>query len=157
MKSIHAVAIVAIAAMLIAPTISAVHAQGSPQGKVVEFGVVKPGDGKPVFERRTARIPLRKGLRFGFCAEITGLGDEGGKYALSETVRHPVTTGPNGIEENGWNVPRMVKVENGRARWCGGHLFEHDWELVPGKWRFEVADGDNVLVVQEFDAVADGK
>ncbi len=148
---------VALATFVSAVLPGGVQAQGSATGKVVEFGVVKPGEGKPVFESRTARIPLRKGLRFGFCAEITGLGDEGGKYALSETVRHPVTTGPNGIEENGWNVPRMVKVENGRARWCGGHLFEHEWELVPGKWRFEVADGDNVLVVQEFDAVPDGK
>lgn len=154
MKHIPAVIL---AAGLLVPCAGALQAQGSAQGKVVEFGIVAPGDGKPVFERRTTRIPLRQGLRFGFCAEITGLSDEGGKYALAETVRHPVTTGPNGIEENGWNVPRMVKVENGRARWCGGHRFEHAWQLVPGKWRFEVADGDNILVVQEFDAVPDGK
>ncbi len=147
----------ALATLLLAAAATPALAQGSPQGKVVEYGIVKPGEGKPVFERRTTRIPLRKGLRFGFCAELTGLGEEGSKHTLAETVRHPVTTSPSGIEENGWNVPRMVKVENGVARWCGGHTFAHPGELVPGKWRFEIADADHVLVLQEFDAVADGK
>ncbi|MCW5623512.1 MAG: DUF3859 domain-containing protein [Burkholderiales bacterium] len=127
-------------------------AQGAPSAKVVEYGIVRSVDGKFVFDRKTKRIPLRRDLRFGFCAEIVGLGADG-KHTLAEVVRHPVLVQPNGVETNGWNVPRMVTVENGVARWCASHRFEHDWELVPGKWRFVVGDGERDLVIQEFDAV----
>ena len=57
-------------------------------------------------------------------AEITGLPEFEGKYTLTEIVRHPVMTLPNGTESAGWNVPRMVKVVDGRAVLCGGHFQE---------------------------------
>jgi hypothetical protein len=134
-----------------------VLAQGSATGRVVEYGILAGAEGKPEFAQRTNRIPLRKGLRFGFCAELEGLEAVNGLAGLSEQVRHPLLVQPNGIETNGWNVPRTVQVINGRARWCGGHTFREDWELVPGTWRFVIGDSAGELVVQEFKAVRDGK
>jgi hypothetical protein len=132
-------------------------AQGSATGRVVEYGILASAEGKPEFVQKTDRIPLRKGLRFGFCAELQGLDAVNGLAGLSEQVRHPLLVQPNGIEANGWNVPRTVQVVNGRARWCGGHTFREDWELVPGTWRFVIGDSAGDLVVQEFKAVRDGK
>jgi hypothetical protein len=132
-------------------------AQGSPSGRVVEYGILSGAEGKPEFVQKTSRIPLRKGLRFGFCAELEGLDAVNGVAGLSEQVRHPLLTQPNGIETNGWNVPRTVQVVNGRARWCGGHTFREEWELVPGTWRFVIGDSAGDLVVQEFKAVREGK
>ena len=125
-------------------------AQGSASGRVVEYGILASAEGKPEFVRKTHRIPLKKGLRFGFCAEIEGLDAVNGQAGLSEQVRHPLLTQPNGIETNGWNVPRTVQVINGRARLCGGHTFREDWELVAGTWRFTIGDSAGDLVVQEF-------
>jgi hypothetical protein len=130
---------------------------GAPTGTVTEYGIYGAGDGKPVLERRTARIPARRGLRFGFCAELRGLNAVEGKATLSEMVRHPLLTQPNGIETNGWNAPHLVRVDNGVARWCGGHRFAHEWELVPGTWRFVLGEGAQDLVVQEFQVVPDGE
>ena len=48
-------------------------AQGGPSGRVVEYGILSGPEGKPEFVQKTARIPLRKGLRFGFCAQLEGL------------------------------------------------------------------------------------
>jgi hypothetical protein len=132
-------------------------AQGSATGRVVEYGILASAEGKPEFVQKTDRIPLRKGLRFGFCAELQGLDAVNGLAGLSEQVRHPLLVQPNGIEANGWNVPRTVQVVNGRARWCGGHTFREDWDLVPGTWRFVIGDSAGDLVVQEFKAVGDGK
>lgn len=133
------------------------QAQGAPSGEVSEYGIYKIIDGKPVLDKQTKRIPARKGTRFGFCADLAGLNDVGGKSMLSEVVRHPVLTQANGIETNGWNAPHMVVVSNGRARWCAGHELRDDWQLVPGTWRFIVSDGVRDIVVQDFNVVPDGK
>src|SRR5262245_22068926 len=34
-----------------------------------------------------------------------------------------------------------------------GYVFEQDWELVPGKWTFELWDGERKLASQSFDVV----
>ena len=145
----------ALLAASVLPTAAA--AQGSPSGEVTEYGIYELVDGKPRLEQQTGRIPARKGTRFGFCAQLRGLDDVNGKTMLSEVVRHPLLTHPNGIESNGWNAPHMVTVTNGRGYWCGGHELREDWQLVPGKWRFVVSDGVRDLVVQEFEVVPDGK
>ena len=145
------------APLLLAVFVAIAHAQGAASGRVVEFGILSGPEGKPEFVQKTATIPLRKGVRFGFCAQLDGLEAVNGLAGLSEQVRHPLLTQPNGIETNGWNVPRTVQVMNGRARWCGGHTFREDWELVPGTWRFVIGDSAGDLVVQEFKVVRDGK
>jgi hypothetical protein len=151
----------ALAALLM---LSAALAHAGPKARVLEYGVFSaeaaPADpaksgplGRYTLIERTRRIPLQVGLRFGFCAEITGIEGFDGKATLTEIVRHPVFTLPNGTEAAGWNVPRMVSVEGDRAVWCGGHLFREPHELVPGAWRFIVGDGDGDIITETFDVV----
>jgi hypothetical protein len=145
--------------------LSAGFSHAGPKAKILDYGVFSadpvPADqakagplGRYALIERTRKVPLKLGLRFGFCAEITGVEGFEGKATFTEIVRHPVLTLPNGTEAAGWNVPRMVSVEGDRAVWCGGHLFREPHELVPGKWRFTVGDADGDFIVEEFEAVA---
>ncbi len=145
--------------------LSAGFAQAGPKAKILDYGIfstepvpaeqAKAGPlGRYALIKRTRKVPLQLGVRFGFCAEITGVEGFDGKATFTEIVRHPVLTLPNGTEAAGWNVPRMVTVDGDRAVWCGGHLFREPHELVPGKWRFTVGDADRDFIVEEFEAVA---
>ena len=151
----------ALAALLM---ISAAIAHAGPTAKILDYGIFSadplPADqakagplGRYALIERTRKVPLQVGVRFGFCAEITGVEGFEGKATFTEIVRHPVLTLPNGTEAAGWNVPRMVTVEGDRAIWCGGHLFREPHELVPGKWRFTVGDADGDFIVEEFETV----
>ena len=137
-------------------------AMAAPSATLLEYGVYSadpvaiPPEGTPLGRykllEKTRRIPLKIGTRFGFCARFEGLEVEG-KYTLTEIVRHPVMVQPNGVEAGGWNVPRMLKVENGRGVWCGGFQFTKEHELVAGTWRFTVGDSDADLLVEEFETM----
>jgi hypothetical protein len=149
-----------VGAVLLGLTLGPVMA--APTATLLEYGVysadpvASPPEGTPLGRyqllEKTRRIPLRLGTRFGFCARFEGLEVEG-KYTLTEIVRHPVMVQPNGVEVGGWNVPRMVRVDNGRGVWCGGFQFTKEHELVPGTWRFTVGDSDADLLVEEFETV----
>lgn len=138
-------------------------AHATPTARVLDYGVftkdpvpdaqADPRLGPYRLLEQTRDIPLRLGVRFGFCAEIQGFGIPDPKYTFTEIVRHPVYTGADGIEKGGWNVPRMVKIANDKAIWCSGHVFTDPKELVPGTWRFVVGDSDADVLVQEFHAV----
>jgi len=148
--------LVAVLGLAMAPAMAA------PSATLVEYGVYSadpvatPPEGTPLGRyqllEKTRRIPLKIGTRFGFCARFEGLEVEG-KYTLTEIVRHPVMVQPNGVEAGGWNVPRMLKVENGRGVWCGGFQFTKEHELVAGTWRFTVGDSDADLLVEEFETM----
>ena len=144
---------------------AAACAYAGPKATILDYGVfsadpvpaeqAKAGPlGRYALIERTRKIRSQVGLRFGFCAEITGVEGFEGKATFTEIVRHPVMTLPNGTEAAGWNVPRMVTVKDDRAVWCGGHLFREPHELVPGRWRFTVGDGDGDFIVEEFEVVA---
>ena len=110
------------------------QAQGVPTGEVSEYGIYKIVDGKPVLEKQTKRIPARKGVRFGFCADLIGLNDRWtARRCCPNWCRHPVLTQPNGIETNGWNAPHMVVVNDGRGRWCGGHELRNELAARAGQ------------------------
>jgi hypothetical protein len=135
-----------------------VHAQGRPTSKIVEHGLYTGPADDPTLQTKTDRVPARVGVRFGFCAEITGLPTGDAKLAFTENVRHPLLTTDRGIEEIGWNVPRFVRVESGgRSRWCASHTFKEKWELVPGTWRFALSDNAGDIVLKEFQVVPDGQ
>ncbi len=146
------------------PAFATTAAHAAPMVRILEYGIfatdaseeaeAKSGPlARNQRVKRTRRIPVAVGVRFGFCAEITRLPEFEGKYTLTEIVRHPVMTLPNGTESAGWNVPRMVKVVDGRAVLCGGHFLRAEHELVPGKWRFTISDSDADLIDEKFEAV----
>ncbi|MCB1172963.1 MAG: DUF3859 domain-containing protein [Leptospiraceae bacterium] len=68
--------------------------------------------------------------------------------SLQIRVEHPAMTNPKdgvALTSSQWQTP----VRSGKAVWVGWY-FEHDWEIVAGKWTFQVYDGDTVLVTRSF-------
>jgi len=140
----------------------------APSGQVTEFGIYSRGteiirddSSSPSGHFRassnfrllqqTAAVPLKLGTKFGFCFQVDGLPQDGA-VVLTEEVIHPPITKPNGATVMSFSSPRRLVVVNGRGGSCGGYSFDHDFELVPGTWRFTVLLGQQKLLSQEFSA-----
>lgn len=143
-RSAHfVIIIVSMACILSALSATAFAGQA---GKVVEFGIYSE-DHKLL--KKTTRIPIRSGIRFGFCfeANIEFFED---RYMLVETLSHPPVSSGGVGEDRGYSVPRMFKVRNGIAYGCSGYRARDLSDLRPGVWKFTISDGDEELVSQEF-------
>lgn len=84
----------------------------------------------------TTYIPARKGVRFGVRYTIVGA-SKGSSVDLRLTTRFPVAGLRNPITGR-----HYFNSEHPAARMIGNtgyreYAFEHDWEVVPGKWTFE--------------------
>lgn len=115
-------------------------------GKVTEFGIY--GDDHALV-KKTREIAAGKPVRFGFCFEAK-IGEVDGGVSLIETLKHPPVMQRNGIESNGYSMPRMFEVKGGVARGCSGYYAKNPEDLRPGVWQFTLSDGGDDVVVQEF-------
>jgi hypothetical protein len=128
-----------------APLLGASFAPAQPAGRVTEYGIYS-AERKLLMQ--THEIPIRAGVRFGFCFEVpVDSTDEAAM--LVETLAHPPVQ-LRGIEDTGYSVPRMFRVEGGRAKGCSGYVARSESELAAGRWRFSLSDGGGDVVVQEF-------
>jgi hypothetical protein len=116
-----------------------------PAGKVTESGLYSAE--RKLIEQ-TREIAIAPGVRFGFCFEAR-VDTADNAAMLTETLRHPMVL-RNGIEETGYSVPRMFRVQDGVASGCAGYVARSAADLAPGVWRFSLSNGTEELVVQEF-------
>ena len=83
---------------------------------------------------KTLKIPARIGTKFGIVYIVNSKENISSNVLIK--VKHPiftkVNTGNNKIIEE-WNC----KFVTNKAQYSG-YIFEHDYELVPGKWIIEV-------------------
>lgn len=122
-------------------------ARAEQSGKVVEFGIYSE-DHKLL--KKTTSIPIKGGVRFGFCFEAS-IDFSEDRYMLVETLAHPPVKTKGSGEDAGYSVPRMFEVRDGVAHGCSGYRARDVSDLRPGVWKFSISDGEEVLVVQEFD------
>lgn len=115
-------------------------------GRVVEYGIYSE-DHKLL--KKTTSIPITTGVRFGFCFEAR-IDFTEDSYMLLETLSHPPITTTDDGEGAGYSVPRMFKVRDGVAHGCSGYRARDISDLRPGVWKFTISDGEEELVVQEF-------
>jgi hypothetical protein len=83
----------------------------------------------------TDRVPLRLGAQFGFRYRVNGA-REGQIVELRKTTIFPAPLTPPGFKP----VPASEYVFNrqtGNVSYAG-YGFDHDWELVPGTWTFQL-------------------
>lgn len=138
---------IAVAAALIAtPALAPWPALAQGAGKVIEYGIY--GEDNALL-KRTREIPSGKPVRFGFCFEARVNAEDGGTTFI-ETLRHPPVMQGNGIETNGYSMPRMFELKGGVAKGCSGYFAKEPDQLRAGTWRFTLSDGDDDVVVQEF-------
>lgn len=100
--------------------------------------------------RQTTRdIPLEMGASFGFCYEIAGI-PAFSNAQIVIAITHPPFAQPG--KPASAQEQRKIRLTpfNGVVSDCTGYGFDHDYELVPGPWRFVILMDDKALLEQEF-------
>jgi hypothetical protein len=101
----------------------------------------------------TTNVPARIGTRFGFRYTIRGT-PSNAPIVLKMVGEHPPYQNPG-------TGKTQTRDEYELQSWIGqtytSYLFEEKWELIPGKFKFEVWHGDKKLCEQSFMVVPDPK
>jgi hypothetical protein len=138
------------------------------QGRVTEFGLynrgtetVRPDASAPSGQSRGSRgykllqatheIPLAIGTSFGFCYEIAGF-ETGATPRVAIETSHPAFARPGSQPVDHGTFSRKLVPRQGVVSDCTGYGFDHDFELVPGTWRFIVVVDGNPVLTEEFNA-----
>jgi hypothetical protein len=97
----------------------------------------------------TSRIPLRKGVRFGYRYWLK-LPDGGKRPTLTRVLIHPEMTLPDGTVVT--RSSRMItrRATHGIVTAIDGYGITEDYELVKGDWVFQIWYGGHKLVEQTF-------
>jgi hypothetical protein len=99
-------------------------------------------------------IPAKVGVMFGMRFEISNVKLKDGELLeLTKIVSHPQITKPDG-EVSFVSVQKVYfPVKQNTVVMQVGYVFEHDYELVPGNWAFEMQLGGKKMVKQEFTVI----
>jgi hypothetical protein len=101
----------------------------------------------------TTNIPARIGTRFGFRYTIRGT-PSNAPIVLTMVGEHPPYKNPK-------TGKTQTRDEYELRSWVGqtytSYLFEEEWELIPGKFKFEVWHKGKKLSEQSFTVVSDTK
>jgi hypothetical protein len=101
----------------------------------------------------TRLIPARSGLHFGFRYRVDGLAP-GHEIDLRKVARYPVEVLPPGATRPFSSYEYLRKARGGTLQFSG-YSFDHAWEFLPGRWIFQIFDGNRLLAEQVF-TVVDG-
>jgi len=112
--------------------------------KVVDYGIYGPDRNKPELLFQTNKVPAVLGTVFGIRARRSGNSSELYTYRWSfPEMRNPVDgrvwTEMIGTQEldGGGLHPFLVRSNN-------------DWEAVPGDWKFQLLNGERVVLEKTF-------
>jgi hypothetical protein len=100
----------------------------------------------------STRIEAKVGVHFGMRYRVVGR-PSNATIKLTSVTQYPVPglkkPGSQAAQHRGeHSLFATISAINYR-----GYVFEHDWELVPGTWTFELWDGKRKLASQTFDVV----
>lgn len=102
-------------------------------------------------EQQTQFVPLALGISFGFCFEISQV-PAGLSPHVEVAVQHPEIVRSDGARSTSFRTQPSLYSLADRLRTCVGYGFDHQFELVPGTWRFTVVVDGLPSIVQEFRA-----
>ena len=128
--------------------IQGVVSEGTTAAPKTELGYVHamPPLGTPTFKPGCPNIEAKLKTRFGI--QVVAKGPDS-IVPLVTRVTHPPIRNPKSGQTatvDQWDSP----MNAGLARYTGWS-FDEPWELVPGRWRFEILDGENkVLAAKDF-------
>ncbi len=102
--------------------------------------------------KSTTRIEAKVGVHFGMQFRLIGKPDKA-PVRLTSITHYPApglkNPGTGALLRRGENsLAATISTINYR-----GYVFEHEWELVPGTWIFELWDGKRLLTKQAFEVV----
>ena len=105
-----------------------------------------------------APVPLALGKKFGFFADLSGL-PASTAVELEYLFATPPMHLPDGrVITSSYFTHSLTTNESGALPDQGiSYSFDHDYELVPGKYRMEIRYQSKLLAAQEFDVVSVGE
>ncbi len=105
---------------------------------------------RPVLLAQTNQIPATRGVRFGFEFELTGLPP--GPAQFTFVITHPPIREPDGSVVTRSEFPHPTVIpEEGFVVEAIAFGFDHDYELVPGKWTMEIWRDSRKVVERTFE------
>lgn len=103
------------------------------------------------FIETTDKIKGAKGVKFGIEYLIKGFTNDKDDVTFYSRISHPTMINPVTNE-------RTESVTERKINWLNDnnfdyYNFEFDWEVVIGKWTFEIFEDDRTLLTKEFEVI----
>ncbi len=102
--------------------------------------------------KRGQIVPAQKGVRFGYTYRVIGQPLRA-QVPLRFVTLYPA---PGLVNPNTGKRTRQDEVWDLKAvgePYVDGYTFDHDWEIVPGAWTFQIWHQDRKLAEQKFTVV----
>ena len=125
------------------------------RGRVVEVPdastgkVIRGSTLEFVEEENTDRVPLRKGVRFGYRYWLK-FPPEQKQPSLKRILIHPEMTLPDGSKVSHSERTITRKASHGIVTAIDAYALSEDYELVEGEWTFQLWYNEHKLVEQKF-------
>jgi Domain of unknown function (DUF3859) len=149
---------------------SAISATIGIEGKILDYGLIKvPVDqdavaapqtpsgtahilhSPPIITTTTNRIPAKLGVAFGIVYEISdSTAKDGDEMNANVVMSFPTMVKPDGSKSKGFTWSNKSVFKDGKTWGIIEYSFDHDYELAPGLWRFEISVGGKILGSQDF-------
>ncbi|MBC2714742.1 MAG: DUF3859 domain-containing protein [Desulfobacteraceae bacterium] len=100
--------------------------------------------------KTTDTIPAKLGLSFGFEYVLIGL-EPNKNFRLKKIISHPKITKPDGSVSEGYEMMITKKADAfGTIKDISGYIFNNDYEIQPGEWKFTLMYEDEKLIEKTF-------
>ena len=117
-------------------------------------GKMRIYSGLPSLITATNRIPAKIGVHFGIIFEISNLPiRDGEEVELVRVYKYPTIKKPDGTTSQGYEWKPKEPVKDGCVVDYFGYGLDHDYELAPGVWEFEIKYKDKILCTQSFTVI----
>jgi Domain of unknown function (DUF3859) len=105
------------------------------------------------FTTRSQEVVAKAGVRFGLRFTVSGLPGNT-RITFRKVVTHPEMHKPDGTTSKGYVVDQNYTTSaEGVVTGVEGYGLDLPYELVTGKWRFEIWYGDHKLAEEEYTVV----
>jgi hypothetical protein len=114
-------------------------------------GTIRIYSGLPILIVATNYLTAKIRVHFGIIYEISNLPiKDGEEIELVRIYKYPTIKKPDGTTSQGYEWRPKEFVKDGRVVDYFGCGLDHDYELVPGIWEFEIKYKEKTLCAQSF-------
>lgn len=142
-------------------------------GKIINYGLVESQDEQkyvipesggekgivleePQISKTTTKIPMKKGAKFGYQWQMSGLPSDQPVEILYR-YKHPPMVDANGNRTQGYDRAITLQPENGKIDSFDGYELSEDYELVPGNWTLSILYEGKEIASKTFQVVGGKK
>lgn len=102
--------------------------------------------------KRSTHIVADKGVTFGVMFRASGTPDGAVATVTSKLIHPPMTNPATKVTSTAESLPIQTRLGTAQA---DVFTFEHDWEMVPGKWTQQYYVDGKLLAEKSFNVVVD--